>query len=108
MLFFLPALIGIGGGDATPTATPSASAAASTAPPEPTPTPAPTSQTYTIAQGDTLSKIAKEFGLTLEQLLEANKDTIEDPDLISVGDVIIIPVPPPDEVGGSAEPSAAP
>lgn len=107
-LFFLPALIGIGGGDETPTASPSASVAPSTATPEPTPTPAPTPQTYTIAQGDTLSKIAKEFGLTLEQLLEANKDTIEDPDLISVGDVIIIPVPPPDEVGGSAEPSAAP
>jgi len=109
-LFFLPALIGIGGGDAKPSATPSASVAPSSATPEPTPTPAPTPQTYTIAQGDTLSKIAKEFGLTLEQLLEANKDTIENANLISVGDVIIIPIPPPDEVGGSAstEPSIAP
>lgn len=109
-LFFLPALIGIGGGDETPSATPSASVAPSTATPEPTPTPAPTPQTYTIAQGDTLSKIAREFGLTLEQLLEANKDTIENPDQISVGDVIIIPIPPPDEVGGSESvaPSVAP
>lgn len=107
-LFFLPALIGIGGGDETPSATPSATVAPPTPSPEPTEPPAPTPQTYTITQGDTLSKIAKEFGLTIEQLLEANKDTIENPDLISVGDVIIIPIPPPDEVGGSAEPSVAP
>ncbi|MGK2850049.1 MAG: LysM peptidoglycan-binding domain-containing protein [Candidatus Limnocylindrales bacterium] len=108
-LFFLPALIGIGsGGGDTPSATPSASVAPATATPAPTEPPAPTPQTYTIAQGDTLSKIAKEFGLTLEQLLEANKDTIENPDRISVGDVINIPIPPPDEVGGSVEPSIAP
>ncbi len=79
-----------------------------TALPSPTPEPEPTPQTYVIKTGDTLSKIAKEFGLTVDQLLEANKDTIEDPDKISVGDEIIIPAPPPDEVEGGTEESIAP
>jgi LysM repeat protein len=62
-----------------------------------------------IKEGDTLSAIAREFGLTVEQLLAANEETIENPNLIAVGDEIIIPAPPPDEVeGGSAEPSAEP
>ena len=106
-LFFLPALLGVGGpdeGGATPT--PSAVA---TPTPEPTPIPAPTPQVYVIKEGDTLSKIARSFGLTLDQLLAANKDTIKDPDRIVVGDEIVIPVPAPEEVdGGTASPSAAP
>jgi LysM repeat protein len=62
-----------------------------------------------IKEGDTLSKIAKRNGLTLDQLLAANKDTIKDPDLIAVGDQIIIPLPVPDEVsGGSPAASTAP
>jgi LysM repeat protein len=101
-LFFLPALFGVGG-DA-PEPTPSPSAAVATPSPSPTPEPEPTPQVYVIKSGDTLSAIAREFGLTLDQLLEANKDTITNPNLIAVGDEIIIPVPPPDEVdGGSAE-----
>jgi len=45
----------------------------------------------------------------LDELLAANKDTIENPDLIAVGDEIIIPAPIPEEVpGGSAEESVAP
>jgi LysM repeat protein len=104
-LFFLPALLGIGGGDEDASPSPSATNAAVTPLPSPTPEPEPTPQVYVIKTGDTLSKIAREFGLTLDQLLEANKDTIEDPDLIAVGDEIIIPIPPPDEVpGGSEEP----
>ncbi|MEO5885552.1 MAG: LysM domain-containing protein [Candidatus Limnocylindrales bacterium] len=104
-LFFLPALIGVGGGDNGASPTPSPSAAVATPTPEPTPEPAPTPQTYVIKEGDTLSKVAKEFGLTLEQLLEANTKTIKDPNKISVGDEIIIPVPPADEVGGSESPA---
>lgn len=108
-LFFLPAFLGIGGPE-TPGAassSPSASIAAPTATPAPTPEPEPTPQTYTIKQGDTLSKIARSFGLTLDQLLAANTETIVDANKITVGDVIIIPVAPPDEVpdGGSAEPT---
>jgi LysM repeat protein len=108
-LFFLPALLGIGGDDDEPGASPTRSAAAATATPDPTPVPAPTPQVYVIKAGDTLSKIAREFGLTVEQLLAANEETIEDPDRIVVGDEIIIPLPPADEVdGGSPGASAEP
>jgi LysM repeat protein len=105
-LFFLPALFGIGGDDgASPS--PSASEVVATATPDPTPTPEPTPQTYTIQEGDTLSAIAADFGLSLDELLAANEDTIEDPNRISVGDVIVIPVPPPDEVDGGASEAPA-
>jgi len=104
-LFFLPALFGFGTGDDDPSASPSASVAAITPSPDPTPEPAPTPQLYVIATGDTLSRIARDFGITLEQLLEANKDRITNPDRITVGDEIIIPVPLPDEVGGTPAPS---
>jgi LysM repeat protein len=104
-----PDLLGIGRDDDRPTTSASPSAAAPTASPEPTPIPEPTPQVYVIKEGDTLSGIAREFGLTLDQLLAANADTITNPNLIAVGDEIIIPVPPTDEVdGGSAEPSPAP
>ena len=107
-LFFLPALLGVGGpDDPAATASPSASLAAPTATPEPTPVPEPTPQTYTIQEGDFLSVVADRFGVTLDELLAANPD-IEDPNRISVGDVIIIPVAPPDEIpdgGASAEPT---
>lgn len=106
-LFFLPALLGIGGPDTPGASTsPSASIAAPTATPAPTPEPEPTPQTYTIKQGDTLSKIATAFGVTVDQLLAANADTIEDANKIAVGDVIIVPAALPDEVpdGGSAAP----
>jgi hypothetical protein len=103
-LFFLPALFGVGGDD-SPSPSPTVSVAPATPSPDPTPEPEPTPQTYTIKEGDTLSKIAREFGITLQELLDANTDTITDPDRISVGDVIIIPVPIPEEVegGGSSE-----
>ena len=101
-LFFLPALLGIGGGETGSSPSPSPTVVAPTATPEPTPKPAPTPQVYVIKEGDTLSRIAKRFGLTLDQLLAANKDTIKDPDLIAVGDQIIIPLPVPDEVSGAS------
>jgi nucleoid-associated protein YgaU len=105
-LFFLPALLGVGGGnDAAATPSPTASA---TATPEPTPIPAPTPQVYTIKAGDTLSKIAKAFGVTVDDLLAANKDTIKNKDRIVVGNQITIPVPASNEVGGEASGSPAP
>lgn len=107
-LFFLPALLGIGGGDEDASPSPSSTQAAVTPLPSPTPEPEPTPQIYVIKTGDTLSAIAREFGITLDQLLEANRDTIEDPNKISVGDEIIIPAPPPDEIeGGTGEPDAS-
>ena len=107
-LFFLPALLGVGGGGgATATTSPSASRPAATASSSPTALPAPTPQVYVIAAGDTLSRVAKKFGLTMEQLLAANKDTIKNPDVIAIGVRINIPVPPQDQfTNPSAEPSA--
>jgi LysM repeat protein len=98
VLFFLPALLGVGGNNDGGTSAPPSAVATPT--PEPTPVPAPTPQVYVIKQGDTLSKIARAFGVTVDELLAANKDTIKDPDRIKVGDQIIIPVPVPEEVGG--------
>ena len=94
-LFFLPALLGFGGG-AESSPSPSATARP-TVSPTPTPVPEPTAQSYTIKSGDTLNKIAKKFDVTLDQLLEANKKTIKDADKIKVGQEIIIPVPVPEE-----------
>jgi hypothetical protein len=108
-LFFLPALLGVGGDDdrGGSTAQPSASegvASPSSAPTEP---PEPTAQVYLIKEGDTLSKVATDHGLTLEELLAANPQYQENPDRISIGDEIVIPATPPSEfTDPSAEPSA--
>ncbi len=109
-LFFLPALLGVvpsgddgnagvGGSASPPAAVPSASV-------EPTTPPAPTPQLYVVQDGDTLSSIAQRFNLSLAELIEANRETLPNPDILAIGDQLIIPVPPPDEVpGGSANPS---
>ena len=46
--------------------------------------------TYVVKPGDTLSKIAKQNGITLAQLLKANPQ-INDPNKIRVGDTINVP-----------------
>lgn len=57
------------------------------------------SPTYTVQPGDTLSKIARTFGVTVAALVEVNH--ITNPNLIKVGQVLVIPrsasapVPPP-------------
>ena len=108
-LFFLPALFGGSADNNGVGASPSPPAAIATPSPDPTPIPAPTPQVYVVKEGDTLSRIAKSFGLSVDELLAANKDTIDNPNLIAVGDEIIIPVPPPDAVdGGSPDPSPSP
>lgn len=45
---------------------------------------------YTIKKGDTLSAIAKKYGISLQELLKANPQ-IKNPNLIKVGQVIKIP-----------------
>jgi LysM repeat protein len=105
-LFFLPALLGFGSPDgpaATPSPTPRPSRSIA-----PTPAPAPTPTTYVIKAGDTLSTIASEHGLSLDQLLAANPD-ITNPNLIKQGQQIIIPTPTPEPqvIGGSAAPSGS-
>jgi LysM repeat protein len=52
-----------------------------------------------------MSKIAKKFGVSLDDLIAANKDNIKNPDKLGVGNEVIIPLPPSE--GESAEPSAS-
>lgn len=61
----------------------------STAPAEPS-TPA----TYTVAKGDSLSKIAKKVlgnANRWREIFEANRDQIDNPDLIQPGQVLKLP-----------------
>ena len=56
-----------------------------------------TLQTYTVAKGDTLSKIAKHFYGNANKwraIFEANGDQISNPDLIKIGQVLKIPAKP--------------
>lgn len=50
------------------------------------------SESYTVEPGDSLSKIAGHYGTTWQAIFEANRDTIDDPDMIQVGQVIRIPL----------------
>jgi len=109
LLFFAPALLGIGGGgdgDGA-TARPSANSSVGVESPSVEPgTPAPpSSQVYVVEANDTMSKIASRFGLTLEELCDANKETIPDCDKIAIGDEVTIPEKAPAEF---TEPSASP
>jgi len=94
-LFYLPALLGFGEADrgaGTATPSPSTSVAPSGSA-EITPTPGPTQQTYIVMSGDTMSSIARQFGVTLDDLIAANLAAVPDPDKLDVGDELIIPAP---------------
>lgn len=109
-LFFVgPMLLGIGDKDGSTGsgATPSATAAEATPTPEVTEVPAPTPQVYVVATGDTMSRIAKKFGVTVEQLLAANPQ-VKNPDKINIGDELTIPVPELEGVPDAGEGSTAP
>ena len=88
-------------------ASPSASRAAATPTSAPTPVPAPSAQVYVIKTGDTLSKVAKRFSVTLEELLAANPD-IKNPDKIALGQQINIPIPAGEATPAAPSGSAAP
>jgi LysM repeat protein len=45
---------------------------------------------YTVQRGDTLTAIAA-FGLSLDHIIWANPETINDPDLLLTGDRLLIP-----------------
>ncbi|HMD42759.1 MAG TPA: LysM peptidoglycan-binding domain-containing protein [Candidatus Acidoferrum sp.] len=63
----------------------------SLAPPEP---PKPHSKTYTVAAGDSLSKIAKQFygnANEYNKIFEANRDVLHDPNMVKVGQTLVIP-----------------
>lgn len=69
------------------------SGTASTAPTI-TDTAVPAARTYTVVRGDSLSKIAKrEYGSAnrWREIFEANRDQLDDPDLIKPGQVLKIP-----------------
>ena len=55
---------------------------------------APKEQTYTVAAGDSLSKIAKQFYGSANdymKIFEANKDKLADPNTIKIGQQLVIP-----------------
>ena len=66
-------------------------------PPEPPPPPPPpqgpvsTDLLYTIEQGDTLYSISRQFGVSVDTLIEVNN--ISNPDVIRAGDTLVIPPP---------------
>src|SRR5579862_479180 len=102
-LFFLPGLLGLGSSPSGASPSPSSAAAASSAPAslEPTAIPAPTQQVYIVQSGDTMSKIAKKFSIPLQTLINANPQ-LKNPNVLKIGDQIIIPVPTASELPGSS------
>ena len=106
LLFFLPSFLGVGGPSAT--GSPAASASASVQPSESfaaSGAPGATPQTYTVKKGDTMSKIATKYGVPLQALIDANKTNIPNPDVLKIGDVVIIPATTPTSLpGASASP----
>jgi LysM repeat protein len=67
----------------------------------PPPTATPTPIIYVIAAGDTLLPIARQYGVTVEEIQEANG--ITDPRRLRIGQEIVIPVRP-----GEGEPTPIP
>jgi nucleoid-associated protein YgaU len=55
---------------------------------------APKQKTYTVAAGDSLSKIAKQFYGNANQytkIFEANRNVLSDPNMVKVGQELVIP-----------------
>lgn len=71
----------------------------------PSPAATPTPPVYEVQSGDTLSTIAARFGVSTEELQRANN--IDDPNLIHVGQKLIIPGPTP-EVTPTLPPTLTP
>lgn len=62
-------------------------------------------RSYTVEAGDTLFEIAQRFGLTLEELIAYNG--ITDPNLLEVGQVLLIPDPGGATEEASSDPAAS-
>jgi hypothetical protein len=112
-LFSLPTLLGLfgdeGGAGGSPSPSGAASAGPSGSPAEPTPTPGPTQLIYRVQGGDTMSTIADRFGVPLAALIEANRETVPDPDLLQIDQEIIIPLAAPTTLPGvTPSPSPSP
>lgn len=98
----VPAVMGWDGGGEPPaelempdassmTATPSPTATSppTVSPPTATPTPTPTPTIHQVQAGDTLSRIANRYGVSVEALIDANN--LSNPDRLVPGDRLIIP-----------------
>jgi LysM repeat protein len=72
----------------------------------PTPTVTPTPIIYVIKRGDTLIPIARKFGVTVQEIQDANG--IVDPGRLSVGQEIVIPVHAQGESGPTIVPTPTP
>jgi len=71
-------------------ATPSQTTLAFTpTPPPPVPTPSPTPRTHEVQKGEDMFGIALRYGITLDELMNANPDV--DPNFLSIGSLLIIP-----------------
>ncbi|HJR81634.1 MAG TPA: LysM peptidoglycan-binding domain-containing protein [Anaerolineales bacterium] len=70
-----------------------------------TPLPSPTPFTYTVQTGDTMSSIALQFGVSMDDLQAANPEI--PPNAMSVGQVLNIPSSP-DNSSGEPSPTPAP
>jgi len=100
VLFSLPTILkGVNGFIAGVTATPSPSASpTSEASQTPTPTPTPESVTYRVKKGDSLSKIAGIYQVSIDVILSANPAIDRKKLTIFVGQELIIPQVIPDVV----------
>jgi LysM repeat protein len=78
--------------------------------PQPTSAPAPTSGTgstiYVVQPGDSVSKIAAQFGVTTMAIVEAN--ALGNPNLVHVGQELIIPGVEVEEGSAEPQPTVAP
>ncbi len=90
------ALVACGGGGAKATVTPTLPPATATrvVVQQPTAVPSATAQVagdnqYVVQAGDTLSSIAQQFGVTVQQIVDAN--AIEDQNVIVLGQTLKIP-----------------
>ena len=108
VLFFIsPMLLGIGKNGTPAASAPAASASAAPVDSSvPTIAPAPTSTVYTVVAGDTLTKIAKKFGVSVSDIQKANN--IKNINAIKVGDQLKIPAKGGSSSGGvsGASPSS--
>jgi len=67
--------------------------------PHPVPSPRADTDEYIVQYGDSLGTIAEQYGISQEQLMQANE--IYDPNMLSVGQQLFIPIPRPE--GSSQE-----
>lgn len=65
--------------------------------PHPIPTLRAIEEVYTVQAGDTIGVIAGRYGVTIEAVIGANE--LENPDILSVGQMLVIPPPDPGAAG---------